>query len=123
MTRIRRTHFRRYACAAALGASLALSAAARAAEEDEQSVRQAIEAGQITPLQDLMARIRREFPGRILKMALQRERFGNRPLWVYEAKVLTPEGNVLKLVYDARTTELLALKGRHGEDWRVDEED
>jgi len=69
-------------------------------------------AGEVVPLEELLARIREDFNGRILEVEIEQEwRQGGR-IWVYEAKLLTPKGHVLKLEYDAKSLDLLELKGR-----------
>jgi uncharacterized membrane protein YkoI len=96
-----------------------LSAAfvSRAGEDEEDEViHRAIEAGEIAPLQALFTEIRREYQGRILKVELEQEWHGEDPLWVYEAKILTPRGHVLELEYDARSLELIEIEGRHDGD-------
>ena len=90
------------------------------ADEDEYDVGAPLEAGEVMPLDRLLARIRRDVGGRVLKVELERET-DDGPGWLYEAKVLTPEGHVLKLEYDAKTLELLEIKGRHGR--RHDDDD
>lgn len=84
------------------------------ADDDEHDIEGAIEAGEVMPLDRLVARIGQDVDGRVLKVELDRETDDGRPEWIYEAKVLTPEGHVLKLEYDAKTLELLEVKGRHG---------
>lgn len=72
------------------------------------------------PLESLLTHIRQDFGGRILKVELERENHAGGLTWVYEAKVLTPDGRVLKLEYDASNMKLLKLKGRRKQ---VHEED
>lgn len=84
------------------------------ADDDEHDVEQGVEAGEVMPLDRLVARIGQEVGGRVLRVELERETDDDKPGWIYEAKVLTPEGHVLKLEYDAKTLELLEIKGRHG---------
>ncbi len=55
--------------------------------------------------------IKKDYGGRLLEVELERERIGGARILVYEAKVLTPNGNVLKLYYDAKTAKLLKQKG------------
>jgi uncharacterized membrane protein YkoI len=85
-------------------------------EEEDEVIHQAIEAGEIVPLQALFAEIRREYQGRILKVELEQERHAEEPIWVYEAKILTPEGHVLELEYDAKSLELIEIEGQHDDD-------
>jgi len=65
--------------------------------------------GDVVPLQQLFAEIHAEFPGRILEVELDDD---DGDKWIYEVKVLTPQGHVLKLEYDAVSLELLEVKGR-----------
>ncbi len=100
------------ACLLGMAIALALAAPPAGADEDGREIRKAVEAGEVVPLQDLLARIREEFQGRVVKAELERERHGGKKLWIYEIKVLTPEGNVLKLEYDAKTMDLIKVRGR-----------
>jgi uncharacterized membrane protein YkoI len=84
-----------------------------AAGDEGHEIRRAVEAGEVIPIEQLFARIREEFEGWIVKAELERKNYGGAKGWVYEIKLLTPQGNVLKLKYDARTMELLKVKGRH----------
>ena len=84
------------------------------ARADDADLERALQAGEIVPLNDLLARIRKDFAGRLLQVELEQEDIAEGSGWVYEAKVLTPEGNVLKLEYDARSLELLEIRGRRG---------
>lgn len=86
-----------------------------AAHETDHGYDEALETGQIVPLDQLMERIRRDFPGRILRVEVEHESHGGPSAWVYEVKMLTPDGHVLKLEFDAGSMELLELKGRHDE--------
>lgn len=68
---------------------------------------------EIVPLQGLLTRIREHFQGRILEVEIEQEWHHGGRIWVYEAKLLTPKGHVLKLEYNAKSLELLEVKGRH----------
>lgn len=85
---------------------------ARADDDDEDAIGRALAAGEVQPLQPLLERIRAEFPGDVLTVELEHEDDRGRR-WVYEVKLLTPTGDVLRLDYDAGTLELLSIKGRH----------
>ncbi len=64
-------------------------------------------------LLQIIKTIERDFPGRLLEIELENERIGGSYILVYDAKVLTPSGDVLKLYYDAKTSKLLKFKGHH----------
>ncbi len=102
----RRSRQRRLA-ALALGALLATGLVR--ADDDEERERPR----DLAPLAHLLAHIHGRYPGEVLKVELERERLGDLRLWIYEIKLLTPAGDVLKLSYDARSLELLRQRG-HG---------
>lgn len=77
----------------------------RADDEHEPDVRGA----PVASLMLLLERVGRDFEGDVLELELEQE--DGRP--VYEVKLLTPKGNVLKVYYDARTLDVLEVKGRH----------
>lgn len=79
-----------------------------AADEDHERVRRAVEAGQILPLKDILAKAERTYPGQMVEAELE-PKDGT---MVYEIKLLTTDGRVMKLLYDARTGELLKAKGQ-----------
>lgn len=93
------------------------------ADEHARDDDAAPQAGEVVPLEDLLARIREDFDGSILKVELEQEWRRDGRVWVYEAKILTPKGDVMKLEYDAKSLELLEQKGgreRHRHEDRGD---
>ena len=84
-------------------------------DEDEEAAAAALARGDARPVRELLQRVGSEFPGSVLKIELEHED-DDRPSWIYEVKLLTPQGDVLELEYDAGTLELIALEGRHRED-------
>jgi uncharacterized membrane protein YkoI len=99
---------------AALAAGLFLMAGLGTAGADEDDFHKALKAHKIVSLQQLLAHVHQNFHGRILKVDLEQERYRGQLRWIYEAKIMTPEGNVLELEYDAGSLELLELEGEHG---------
>ena len=83
-----------------LALSLALlPAAATHADGDHDRARAALRAGEVLPLHTVLERLQREQPGQVLEVELDREH-GE---WVYEIKLLRPDGRVVELKRDART--------------------
>lgn len=80
--------------------------------DDHAEARRAVERGELKPLSEILARIEKEFDGRVLEVELDRHR-GNR--LVYEIELLTPDGRVLEIRYDGRTGERLSVRGQNGE--------
>lgn len=75
---------------------------------DHDRARAAREAGEVVPYAAILEAVERDFVGRVLEAELEREK----GRWIYEIKLLAPDGQVLKLDYDARSRELLRARGR-----------
>ncbi len=91
-------------------AALAVGAAAPASASDHDRARRAVEEGRILPLKEILARAQAVSPGQVIEAELEDE--GG--LVVYEIRILTTDGRVMKLHYDAATGALLKTKDRNG---------
>ena len=58
-------------------------------------------------LTDLLAVVDKTHQGRILEVEMDREDINGKVIWVYEVKLLTRNGKVYELEYNAITLELL----------------
>jgi uncharacterized membrane protein YkoI len=92
------------ATVAAVAVSLFAVAAPARADGDHDRARRAREAGEIAGLETLLAAVARDQPGKLIDVELERK--GGR--YVYEIKLIAPDGNRRKFYYDARTLERLA---------------
>lgn len=91
----------------ALGATLILHAPPSHADDyDHNQARQAVQAGQILPLSQILARQHQDHPGQVLEVELERED----ERWVYELKVLQADGQLLKLELEAQSGRVLKRK-------------
>lgn len=90
----------------ALMAAVAMLASAvpAYADGDHERARRAREAGEILGLDKLLAAVARDQPGRVIDVELERKGGS----YVYEIKLLAPDGTRRKLYYDARTLERIA---------------
>ena len=77
------------------------------ADSDQDRARRAVEQGLILPFKDILAKVQQAYPGQILKAELD----DDDGIVVYELKILSGDGRVVEVVYDARTGELLKAKG------------
>ncbi|MES9830256.1 MAG: PepSY domain-containing protein [Candidatus Thiodiazotropha sp.] len=93
----------------ALIMGLLISAPWAVADEDEE-ITNNMEG--VAPLRSLLAQVHKTYPGHILEVELEREEYGKRDVLIYEVKLLTKKGSVLKLEYDAINLELLKIKGK-----------
>ncbi len=99
---------------ALLVGSLGLQPAWSGSKDDHNRARQAVQAGQVLPLRSVLERLEREHPGQVLEVELEQEE----GRWIYEVKLLQPQGQLVKLKLDARTAALLSAKGNNKSDER-----
>jgi uncharacterized membrane protein YkoI len=81
-----------------------------AAGADHEFARQAVEAGQILPLKEILNRAEGSYPGQMIEAELE----SKGSMLVYDIKMLTPDNRVLKLRYDARTGVLIKAATKEG---------
>jgi uncharacterized membrane protein YkoI len=81
---------------------------ARADEDEHEKVLRYRELGEVLPLRDILTRVERDHPGDLLEAELEREH----GRIVYEIKILTDDGRVVELYYDAGTGVFLKAKGK-----------
>lgn len=99
----RRAVLRRLALALIGAAIITASAAAGAGTGDPPALQ---------PVDRLLAAVKAEHPqARILKAELLAAEDGTGRDWLYVVKIFPPDGRILKLVYDARTLQLLERIG------------
>ena len=80
------------------------------ASPDHERARQALQAGEIMPLDKILAVVSQSHPGQILEVELDRERSQGGKVWMYEIKGITPDGKLFKLKVDARTGEVAQFR-------------
>lgn len=96
-------------------ALLVVSGAAGAAfgdDSDHERAREALQAGEIQPLKDIVGSVESHCSGRVIEVELEQRALGGQQIWLYELRMLTPTGDVLGLDVNAATTEILGVKGR-----------
>lgn len=77
-------------------------------DDDHNRARRARERGEILPLIEILKRASKEYPGHLIETELDDEH----GTIVYELVIISAEGRVYKLYYDAHSGELLKVKGR-----------
>jgi uncharacterized membrane protein YkoI len=80
------------------------------ADADHDRARQALEAGEVLPLDAILKRIERDHPGQVLDVELELEKRDGVERWVYEVKLLRKGGALAKLEVDARTGSVISRK-------------
>lgn len=104
----------------AVAGFLALAPGVALAGDDDERARAAIRAGEVVPMVQVLTKVESLYEGEVLEVELEgedddRRGDGKGVRFVYEVKLLTPRGNVLKLELDAKTLEVLKVKGRGAE--------
>jgi len=73
---------------------------------DHDRAREALERGEALPLAEILARVRPELGGEVVGVSFERDR-GNDGRWIYEFKVIRPDGRLVEVDVDARTARVL----------------
>lgn len=101
----------RWLCVLALAGAAGLSQAGKDGHDHDRA-RKALEAGEILPLDVILARVGRDFPGQVLDVELEDESDGIGSHWVYEIKLLRQGGALVKLYINGRDGTLIRRKGK-----------
>jgi len=76
------------------------------AKLDAQEARELKQSGQIMPLEQLITRVNKDYPGQIIEIELDEEK----DRYVYDIELVDEEGVVIELKIDASTGEVLRYK-------------
>lgn len=76
-------------------------------ERDHEIARKALSEGRIRPLTDIMDELKAQFPGQIVGVELEVKKTG---AFVYEFKILTPQGKLKEVNVDAATAKILTIE-------------
>ena len=84
----------------------ALLAAAKADSDDHDSVRIAVERGEIRSLADILEAVRGKLPGKVAGVEIEHEN----GRWLYEFRVVDGNGRLFDVSVDARTAKIERIK-------------
>lgn len=76
-------------------------------ERDHEIARKALSEGKIRPLAEIMDELKSEFPGQVVGVELETK---TTDTFIYEFKVLTPDGKLKEVKVDATTAKILTIK-------------
>lgn len=77
-------------------------------DDDHERARQALQSGQILPLRTVLERLERSHPGKVLEVELEQKD----GLWIYKVKLLQADGQLVKLMLDAKIAVIIERKNR-----------
>ena len=90
----------------ALALTAILAGVALADSYDHDAVRLAVERGEIRSLADILTQTRDKLAGQIAGVEIERKA----GRWLYELRVVSQQGQLLKVYVDARTGEIERIK-------------
>lgn len=96
-------------------------------DDDQERARRAMLSGEVRPLSELLANVESMYEGEVIEVELEEDDDGawfgaqGQPVFLYEIKLLTPQGNLVKLEFDAKTLELLTVDGHDSDIARKDQ--
>jgi uncharacterized membrane protein YkoI len=82
--------------------------AARADDADHDRARAALEKAEVLPLREILEKVEREYPGKVVEVELEREH----DRWIYEIRLIRPGGALVRLEVDARDARVLGVQRR-----------
>lgn len=91
--------------------------AVRADDVDHEDLRRALERNELVSLRTLFDWIEARYEGRIIEVEID----DDDDMLIYEVEMLTPQGNKIEFEFDARSGDLMSLKGRGLRDTRMRE--
>ncbi len=77
-------------------------------EYDYERADRARRSGDIVPLRDVLESVRKTFEGEIVGIELEKER----GLWIYEIKMISPDGRYIEIYVDAKSNTVLKVEGK-----------
>lgn len=69
--------------------------------------RAALQRGAILPIAEILGRVAAEVPGEVIEVELEHEDHEGHAGWIYELKLITPDGRRLEVFVDAASGRLL----------------
>lgn len=96
----------RWLLAGLLIVPLVLGQAHAGGKDDHERARAAVQAGQVLGLAVVLERLQRSHPGQVLELELEQEK----GRWIYEIRLVQPDGQLLRLTLDAATARVLEVR-------------
>jgi uncharacterized membrane protein YkoI len=92
--------------AAALMLAVSVPLAVRADEHERDEMRHLVERGEIRPLSEILSVIREKLPGDVVGVEIERKN----GRWLYEFRVVDPQGRLFEAHVDARSAAVERIK-------------
>lgn len=79
-------------------------------KHDHDHARRALASGEARPITEILQAVAAEVPGDVIDVEFERERRHGPAVWVYEIKIITPDGRLLEVRVDAATARILDVE-------------
>ncbi|BCU05336.1 hypothetical protein Atep_00130 [Allochromatium tepidum] len=77
---------------------------------DHELAREARLRGEIRPIAGILRQVGEQVPGEVIGIELERGKRAGRPVWIYEIKILSPDGRRQEVEVDAGDGRILQLE-------------
>lgn len=77
---------------------------------DHELAREARLRGEIQPIAGILRQVVEQVPGEVIGIELERGKRAGRPVWIYEFKILSPDGRRQEVEVDAGDGRILELE-------------
>lgn len=68
--------------------------------------RRALESGLVRPLEDILAEMRKSFPGEVIEIEFEQDN----GRYIYEIEMIRPDGRVIEVTMDAKTMAVIKVE-------------
>ncbi|MTW20536.1 peptidase [Allochromatium palmeri] len=79
-------------------------------QADHERAREARLRGEIQPITEILHQVGKQVPGEVIGIEIERGKLAGQRVWIYELKILTPDGRRLEVEIDARNGRILELE-------------
>lgn len=77
---------------------------------DHDRARDALQQGEVRPMAEILQAVSAQVAGELIEVELEREGHRDGSRWVYELKLIAPDGRLLEVLVDASTGRLLRVE-------------
>lgn len=75
---------------------------------DHEEADRARQSGEILPLNEILDDVQKQYPGEVVGVKFEKED----GVWVYEFKMVMPDGRYVEIYVDAKTKQIIKVEGK-----------
>ncbi|WP_043752576.1 PepSY domain-containing protein [Imhoffiella purpurea] len=77
---------------------------------DHERARHALRRGEVRPIAEIIDSVAAQVPGELVEVEFERTHGHGPPRWLYELKIIAPDGRLLEVLVDGATAEVLKVE-------------